>query len=215
MEKPQDGQERAARQPARQQRPDDARRFAVSVGLPGVHRRQAHLRAVADQQQHKGRVKPGQRQLMRMLDQLVEHQRRFRADLDHGISQHERAQKRQRDPDRADHEVLPSSFQRSRVVIEVDAGGGRERGGLHGDPHQSQVMRHHHQRHHAQPQQHARAERSIIAVRPQPQVGGRVDRTNEEQHADETDEQAAERIDRQPTVERPLIALPQQPGGQR
>ncbi len=60
---PQDGQEGAARDAAGQQRADDARRLAVGVGLPGVHRRQAHLGAVADEQQHERRVQPGRRQL--------------------------------------------------------------------------------------------------------------------------------------------------------
>ena len=36
---------------ARQERADDAGRFAVGVGLPGVHRGQPHLRPVADEQQ--------------------------------------------------------------------------------------------------------------------------------------------------------------------
>ena len=64
----QDRQERAARDAARQERADQARRLAVGVGLPGVHRGQAHLGAVADEQQHERGVQPGRRELRRVLD---------------------------------------------------------------------------------------------------------------------------------------------------
>ena len=59
----QDRQEGAAGDAAGQQRAHHARRLAVGVRLPGVHRGQAHLGAVADEQQHERRVQPGRRQL--------------------------------------------------------------------------------------------------------------------------------------------------------
>ena len=58
----QEREEGAARQAAGEQRADDARRLAVGVGLPGVHRREAHLRAVADEQQDERGVQPGPRE---------------------------------------------------------------------------------------------------------------------------------------------------------
>ena len=74
---PQDGQEGATGDPAGQQRADHARGLAVGVGLPVVHGGQAHLRAVADEQQDERGVQPGGREVRRVVDQLVEQQRRF------------------------------------------------------------------------------------------------------------------------------------------
>ena len=48
---PQDGQKGAARRPAGEQHADDPGGLAVGVRLPGVHRRQAHLGAVADEEE--------------------------------------------------------------------------------------------------------------------------------------------------------------------
>ena len=56
---PQDGQEGTARDASGQERAHHPRRFAVGVRLPGVHRGQAHLGPIADEEQHEGRVQPG------------------------------------------------------------------------------------------------------------------------------------------------------------
>ena len=147
---PQDRQEGAAGDAAGQQRADQARRFAVGVRLPGVHRGQAHLGAVADEQQHEGRVQPGRRQLRGVLDELVEEQRRFQPGLERRVGQEERAEQGQGDADRADQQVLPGRLQRAGVVVEVDRRGADQRGRFHRHPHQPQVVRQRHQGHHRQ-----------------------------------------------------------------
>ena len=54
----QDREEGAVEQRTREQRRDHRGRLAVRVGQPGVHRRQPHLGAVADQQEHEGGLEP-------------------------------------------------------------------------------------------------------------------------------------------------------------
>ena len=49
MHEPQNGQECTIREAAGHDRADHTRRLAISVWLPGVHRCEAHLRAVADE----------------------------------------------------------------------------------------------------------------------------------------------------------------------
>ena len=58
----QDRGERHRGDAARQHRAHDARRLAIGVGLPGVHRSEAHLGAVADEQQHPRGQHPRARQ---------------------------------------------------------------------------------------------------------------------------------------------------------
>ena len=56
---PQDRQEGTARDAPREERAHDPGRLAVGVRLPGVHRRQAHLGPVADEEQHERGMQPG------------------------------------------------------------------------------------------------------------------------------------------------------------
>ena len=91
----QNRQEGATGDAAGQQRSHDARRLAIGVRLPRVHRRQAHLGSVADEQQHERGVQPWRRKLRRVLDELVEEQRRFQAGLQRCIGQEEGTEQRQ------------------------------------------------------------------------------------------------------------------------
>ena len=96
-----------------EQRRDHRRRLAVGVGQPGVQRRQAHLRAVADQQEagtppsatrgRAGRRAPAGRR--------PSGARRPRAGV-RGHGQEEVAQQRQGDAHRADQQVLPRRLER-------------------------------------------------------------------------------------------------------
>ncbi len=61
----QEREERAVRHAAGEERADDPGRLAVGVGLPGVQRREAHLRAVADEQEDEGGAEPRARELRR------------------------------------------------------------------------------------------------------------------------------------------------------
>ena len=74
-------------------------------------------------------------------DEVVEQQRGVASRLDGGVPEEERAQQRQRDADRADHQVLPRRLERPRVPVEVEQRAARQRGRLEGDPHQAEVVR--------------------------------------------------------------------------
>ena len=63
----QEREEGAARQPSGEERADEPGRLAVGVRLPGVKRRQAHLRAVADEEEDEGRPEPGSREAAGVL----------------------------------------------------------------------------------------------------------------------------------------------------
>ena len=109
----QDRQKCATGDAAGQQGSHDARRFAVGVRLPGVHRRQAHLGAVTDEEQHKCRVEPllGGGKFGRIFDQLVEEQRRFQTRLERGIGQEQRTEQRQGNAHGTDQQILPGRLQ--------------------------------------------------------------------------------------------------------
>ena len=96
--------------PPAQHRPDHARCLAVGIRLPGMHRRQSHLGAVADQQQDERRMQPGLGQLRRMLQKVLKSERGFESRMQRGIGQKEGAQQRQGDADRADQQVFPGGF---------------------------------------------------------------------------------------------------------
>ena len=124
--RPQDAQEGAVQQRPGQQRGDHRGRFAVGVGQPGVHRRQPHLGAVADQEEQERRLEPGRRSAGLAPGEqgrpgtstgraAAVRRRRRRGDR-----QQEVAQQRQRDADRADQQVFPGRFERAVVPMEVD-----------------------------------------------------------------------------------------------
>ena len=54
---------------------DDAGRFAVGIGLPGVHGREAHLGAVADEEEHERGVQPRLGEQRCMVKQIVKEKR--------------------------------------------------------------------------------------------------------------------------------------------
>ena len=63
------------------------------------------------------------------------------------------SQKRQRDSDRADHDVLPCGLKGSAVPVEIDQGRGGQSCGLDSNPDKSEVLTHGDQRHHCQKKQ--------------------------------------------------------------
>ena len=119
-----DRQEGAVQQRPGEQRRDDRRGLAVGVGQPGVQRRQAHLRAVADQEEQERRLEPERIQAAGVGDQIVDGQvDRRPAGGPRGHGEEEVAQQGQGDAHRADQQVFPGGFQRAVVAMEVDQRG--------------------------------------------------------------------------------------------
>ena len=83
-----------------------------------------------------------------VLDELVEEQRRFQPGLERRVGEEERAEQGQGDAHRADQQVLPGRLQRAGIVVEVEQRRTDQRRRLHRHPHQPQMVRQHHQRHH-------------------------------------------------------------------
>src|SRR6266511_4154969 len=75
LEHADDREEGEVREAAREQRPEQPRRLAVRVGLPGVERREPHLRAVADEQEHERGAHPGPRERGAGGDELADEER--------------------------------------------------------------------------------------------------------------------------------------------
>ena len=67
----QNGEEGTIRQTAGKQGSDQSRGLAVGIRLPRVHRRQAHLGAVADEEEDKRRMKPGTGQTPGLAQKIV------------------------------------------------------------------------------------------------------------------------------------------------
>ena len=173
---PQEREERAVRHPAREEGPDDPGGLAVGVRLPRVHRREAHLRPVADDEEDEARPQPGPGQAAAVLEERREEEALVpRGAVQRGVRHEERAEKRERDPDRPDHEVLPRRLERARVVVEVDEHGRRERRALDGDPDDREVLRERDRRRHREERQEADAEDEVRPLLPDPQVADAVD----------------------------------------
>ena len=200
---PEECEERAVRHSAGEERPDDPRGLAVGVGLPGVHRREPHLRPVADDEEDEAGPEPGPGQAARVLEQGCEEEALVpgRA-VERGVRDEERAQERERDPDRSDHEVLPRRLERAGVVVEVDEDGRRERRPLDGDPDDRQVLRHRDRRRHRQEREEADAEDAVRPFLPDPQVFDAVERAEREEYGHHAEDQMSERVDREPAPER-------------
>ena len=148
-----DRQERAVQQRAGEQRRDDRGRLAVGVGQPGVQRRQAHLGAVADQEQQKRRLEP----------EWVEAVRRGppgrRRSGGQASAVGSRPPRRGRSCPAAPGRCRPNRSAgisrwppASVMAVEVDQRRAGQRGGLDGHPQQAQVLAHGHQRHGGQEQ---------------------------------------------------------------
>ena len=199
---PQEREERAVRHPAREQGPDDPGGLAVGVGLPRVHRSEAHLRSVADEEEDEPRAQPRPGEPVGVIQEGPEEEALVSGGaVERRVRHEERAEEREGDPDRADHEVLPRRFQRAGVVVEVDEDRRRERRAFDRDPHDREVLRHGHGRRHRQEGQEADAEDPVRPLLPDPQVIDAVERAEREEQGDDDEDQASERIDGEPAPE--------------
>ena len=125
--------------------------------------------------------------------------------VERGVRHEERAQERERDPDRPDHEVLPRGLERAGVVVEVDEDRRRERRPFDRDPDDRQVLRHGDRRRHRQEREEADAEDAVRPLLPQAQVLDAVERAEREEDGHDVEDQMSERVDRnQP----PSVASP-------
>ena len=200
---PEEREERAVRHSAGEERPDDPRGLAVGVGLPGVHRREPHLRSVADEEEDEAGPEPRPRQAARVLEQGAEEKALVPGGaVERGVRHEERAQERERDPDRPDHEVLPRGLERAGVVVEVDEDRRRERRPLDRDPDDRQVLRHGDRRRHRQEREEADAEDAVRPLLADPQVLDAVERAEREEDGHDVEDQMSERVDCEPASER-------------
>ena len=202
----QDAEEGAVEQRPGEQRRNQRRRLAVGVGQPGVQRRQAHLGAVADQQEHEGGLAAtaaaaSAASAIRSVERASSADSAVRARRRH--RQEEVAQQRQGDAHRADQQVLPGRLQRAVVAVEVDQRRRGQRRRLDRHPQQAQVLADGHQGHRRQEQQQAAGEHAPPArwrtaapprvaarlVALAPQVAHGIDRRRREQEARDAEEQ--------------------------
>ena len=113
------------------------------------------------------------------------------------------------------------------VSVEVDQGRARQRGGLHGDPQESERLARGHQRHRGQEQQQAGGERGLRRIVEEEallevlapsghlaaQVRGGVDGSCEEEHARDAQEQSPESVEPEPAAPpRGWLGDPGRPG---
>ncbi len=163
--RPQNSQECTIQERSGQERGDDRRRLAVSIGEPRVQRGQPHLGAVPDQEEEKRSFDPGGMKASRRTDQVRQGQCRGRiAPIRGGNRQHEVAQQGQCDPDRANQQILPRRLERPVVAVEVDQRRTGQRCGLDADPKQAEVLAHGHKRHRRQEQQQTTCENRFRLV---------------------------------------------------
>ena len=125
------------------------RRFAVGIRLPGVHRRNAGLGAVADQQEdkrqlhHFGLQHRRDRQQHRPVERILDPPD---SATEIEIGEH-RARKGQGNADRAEQDVLPRGFHRRLAQLERNDEGGEDGGRLDGNPHHAHIVGRHGQQH--------------------------------------------------------------------
>ena len=114
----------------------------MRVRQPGVHRRQADLGAIAEQQENEGDVEQGGIEVVRAGDQhgpdhgvqaLADHGPRGEIDQDG-------AEQRERDADTAEDEVFPGGLDRFVGAVDADHHDGGQRREFHCDPHQADVV---------------------------------------------------------------------------
>src|SRR5713226_7724570 len=201
LKKAKDRQKGTVGEPSREQRTDQSRRFAVRVRLPGVHRRKSHLGAIADEEQHEGRVEPRPRERMSIADQIFEQQRGSQARVQGGVCEEQRSQQRQGDPDRAHEEVLPHCFEGSGIVVEVQQRRGAERGGLKRHPHQAQMVREQDQA--GRPYEHQKAgdENAVTPFGTLPKVARSIEEAEKKQDAGKAETQRSQWVQHQVSIE--------------
>ncbi len=188
----------AAGESAGQHGADHAGRLAVGVRLPGVHRHQAELGAVADQEQREASAQPGFREDCRRREQVAEQQRRLTSAEQRRVTDEERPEQRERDAHRRDDQVFPGRLDRLRGAVEIDQRRRRQGGRLDADPEQAEMLGVGDQAHAAESGQHAGAESAIGALDPVAQIARRVDRAGQEKNADQRQQQAARGVEAQP-----------------
>jgi hypothetical protein len=191
-------EERAVRHPAGEEGSDDPRRLSVGVRLPGVERREPHLRPVADEEEDERRTEPGPREGPRSREEVLEEERRLSAAEVGGVGEEERAEERDRDPDRPDHQVLPGRLERAGRPVEVEERRRGERHRLHRDPEEAEVLGEREERSHRQEEEEDRAEDPVVAVGAQLEVPGHVERGQEEEDAHRPEDDGGERVEPQP-----------------
>ena len=134
--------QRDVQQQARQHGGDRRRTFGVRVRQPGVHRRQADLGAVAQQQEDEGDVE------QRRIEVAGAGEQRGPDHRVHALAEHraggeidqDGAEQRQRDADAAEDEVFPRGLDRLVRAVDADHQHGGQRGEFHRDPHQADVV---------------------------------------------------------------------------
>jgi hypothetical protein len=203
--------ERAGRQPAREQRADDPRGLAVCVRLPGVHRREPHLGPVAHEEDDEGGVQPRKRQGRRVAHQVVDHQRRIAPSVQRRVREQQRPEQGEGDPDTADEEIFPGRLERALVAIEVKQRRRDERVRLQRHPHEAEVVGQDDESHHPEEREERGAEDPVPLVRPEAQVRGNVERTGEEQPGDEREGDPSELVQHEPPAERRRRELTREP----
>src|ERR1019366_6820469 len=130
-----------------------------------------HLRPVTDEEKDETGSEPWPRQPARVLEQGPEEEALVPGGaVERGVRHEERAQERERDPDRPDHEVLPRRLERAGVLVEVDEDGRRERRPFDGDPDDRQVLREGDRRRHRQEREETDAEDAVRPFLPDAQV---------------------------------------------
>ena len=195
-------QERAARQAAGHEGAHERRRLAVRVRLPGVHGREAELRAIPGQEEHERGLEPRRVEPGCPGDEILQHQRAGGgAGIRLGRRQEERAEQRQRDPDRRENEILPHRFQRSPVMAMKNQRRERQRGRLHPHPEEREMMTYRDERGAGQEREQAARERPSTARVLVAQISHRGHGDDREQPAHRREHDEPQRIERQPTVE--------------
>ena len=180
------------------------RRLAVRIRQPGVHGRQTHLGAVADEQEDEPELgQLGIESRGNLAQGRPQHN--IRAAVGHAAgrrAEDEHAQKGDGDADRADHQVLPRRFQGLARTMERDEEGGHQGGGFHANPHQTQVVGDEHEGHRRQRPQPQRTEDARLARRElgRGEVAGREQGAGREDEGQQTEVKGRKRVEPQPTM---------------
>ncbi len=146
---PHDRVHRHREQHARHHGGQRRRRLGMGVGQPRVHRRETGLGPVSDQQEHERQAHDVGMQVRGGGHQHRPVERAFRqASLVHEVEvgQHG-ADKRQRDADRPDQDVLPRGLDRRLADAQRNQHRRHDGRGLDGHPHQADVVHRHRQEH--------------------------------------------------------------------
>ncbi len=145
--------------------------------------------------------------MRRPFDEIAEEERRLADAEARAVGEEQRAEQRQGDADRADHEVLPGRFQRPLVLVEVEEHCGRKRRRLHGHPQDGEVLGQRDETGHGQEEEQRRAEDPVRPFRPQAEIPDAVERTDTEEGRHHEKHQPAEGIETEPLRRQPNVAV--------